>query len=273
VQEQQPVKTDTPPAAAAEAAASSSQDDESKRAAAAECDRQAWPYITQQCLAERSAGQRRVRVITTDNIAAPVVDAIETSREPPGARGEGRQEMKAKEPPAAPTASAPVVAAPADPARGVEAKAAPAVEASAAPAPSPQHASPSEGGVATAASVVPAAAPVVEPKPQHASVKEERGKKARDKRKRETKSRRTPPPARDDDEVGDTGSRATRVVERDDSSYGRGRIVERWTEREYDVPSYTGSQRRRVIVIRRNGDRADAYMPSAGISSRPLFGY
>jgi hypothetical protein len=272
VQEQQPVKTDMPPAATAEAAASSSGDDESKRAAAAECDRQAWPYITQQCLAERSAGQRRVRVITTDNIAAPVVDAIETSRELPGARGERRQDMKAKEPPAAPTASAPVVAAPADPARGVEAKAAPAVEASAAPA--PQHTSPGEGGVATAASVVPAAAPVVESKPQHASVKEERGKKARDRRKREAKSRRTSPPERDDDEAGDTGSRTTRAVERDDSgSDRRGRIVERWTEREYDVPSYNGSQRRRVIVIRRDGDRADAYMPSADGYSRSLFRY
>jgi hypothetical protein len=63
-------------------------------------------------------------------------------------------------------------------------------------------------------------------------------------------------------------------VERDDSgSDRRGRIVERWTEREYDVPSYNGSQRRRVIVIRRNGDRADAYMPSADAYSRSLFRY
>jgi hypothetical protein len=218
-------------------------------------------------------------VITTDNIAAPVVDAIETSRVSPGAQDGGHQGVKAKEPPVAPTASAPV-AAPANPVRDVAAKTTPAVEASAPPAPASQSAPAKEGAVAAAAppaaSVVPAAAPVAEPKPQHASAKEERGKKARDKRKREAKSRRAAPPARDDDddEAEDTGYRTTRAVERDDSgSHRRGRIVERWTEREYDVPSYNGSQRRRVIVIRRNGDRADAYMPSAGAYSRSVFGY
>jgi hypothetical protein len=33
----------------------------------------------------------------------------------------------------------------------------------------------------------------------------------------------------------------------------RRRIVERWTERDYDVPAYTGDGGRRVTVIRRGG--------------------
>jgi hypothetical protein len=264
--EQQPMQTPDVATATAEAATPASADDESKQAAA-ECDRQAWPYITQQCLAERSNSQRRVRVITTDNIAAPVVNAIETSREPSGAKGEGQ----AKQPLATPPASAPVAAVPAAPAQA-EAKATPVVDTGAPPAPA-QTVPLGERAVVPVAPVVPAAVPASQSKPQHASGKEERGKKARDKRKREAKSRRAPLTG-DDDETEDSGSRPTRGLEREDSSsHRRGRIVERWTEREYDVPSYNGSQRRRVIVIRRNGDRADAYMPSAGVQPRSLFGY
>jgi hypothetical protein len=46
--------------------------------------------------------------------------------------------------------------------------------------------------------------------------------------------------------------RAAQAVRDDDrdvaTSRPRGRVVERWTEREYDVPSERGMQRRRVIV-------------------------
>ena len=34
----------------------------------------------------------------------------------------------------------------------------------------------------------------------------------------------------------------------DETARRRGRVVERWTEREYNVPSERGMQRRRVIV-------------------------
>jgi hypothetical protein len=43
-----------------------------------DCDQQAWPYITPNCVTEREeAAQRKVRVITTDQIAPPIVGAIE----------------------------------------------------------------------------------------------------------------------------------------------------------------------------------------------------
>ena len=47
-----------------------------------DCDQQTWPYITPQCLTEREEmAQRKVRVITTDKIAPPVVSAIEQGGE------------------------------------------------------------------------------------------------------------------------------------------------------------------------------------------------
>jgi hypothetical protein len=54
----------------------------------------------------------------------------------------------------------------------------------------------------------------------------------------------------------------------------RGRIVERWTEREYTVPSEANPyQRRRVIVIRRMPERGNPYMPSVSQYSRSISQY
>jgi hypothetical protein len=68
---------------------------------------------------------------------------------------------------------------------------------------------------------------------------------------REAKARRAPAELEGEDEVVETT--------------GRARIVERWTEREYNVQAGDGSrQQRRVIVIRRGetpsfGQGDDAY--------------
>jgi hypothetical protein len=238
-------------------------------ASVSECDQQAWPYITQQCLAERDAGQRKVRVITTDKIAPPVVSAIETDRakELPRAEPVQKNEPAKHEPLRNSAALAPAEAQPAAPAPEPAAVAvfdpAPTVEAPATPV-APTIETPQ---------VTPVAAPVPVPeprpemaatneKPPKAAAKEARAKNARgtrDKRTREAKSRRAPVPDSDDD----------------DEAYdmSRSRVVERWTEREYVVPSEQGSQRRRVIVIRRNADRGDFFGSSARNYSRSVFQY
>jgi hypothetical protein len=294
------MQVQTPPAATAETttmAAPAGQatppptdnegDESTEASASAYCERQTWPYITQDCLTETTGGQRKVRVITTDNIAAPVVSAIEASRvnEPSGAGAKPAQNAKAEKQPVAvrsapaaiaatPAASKPAAQTPAAPAPKVAtapAAPAPAAEAKAIPARAPQQ--PSADQAAAPANAAPAAAPAAEPEPQRTSTKEARSKNARDKRKREAKSRRAPPPSDgDDDEVSD--SIPARAAERRGARSNRARIVERWTEREYDVPSYNGSgERRRVIVIRRSDDRTSVYMPSPGGYARSIFQY
>ena len=76
--------------------AGSSSAERGRNAAAADCDQQAWPYITQHCLTEREASQRKVRVIThRQGRAAPVVSAIETQRVKEAPRVERGREGRA----------------------------------------------------------------------------------------------------------------------------------------------------------------------------------
>jgi hypothetical protein len=250
------IKAETPPVAAstdktAPLPADSAGNENKEASASAYCEQQTWPYITQDCLTETTGGQRKVRVITTDKIAAPVVSAIEAPRanELSGASAKPEQNTVMQQQPVA-VRSAPATPAATAPAAAVEAKAIPARTLQEQPA-------------GQAAAAAPAnAAPAAAPEPQRASTKEARSKNARDKRKREAKSRRAPPLDDDDDE--DANSRVTAFAGRDVSPT-RNRIVERWTEREYDVPSYDGShQRRRVIVIRRSNNHTSVYMPGPG---------
>ena len=168
----------------------------------ADCDQQTWPHITQQCLTEREASQRKVRVIGSDRIAGPVVGAIEAER--------GKNSIRAAEQP-----------------RSAE--------------------------VAVADNALPLALALVAPPPQAmpsesqtraADIRERKmaAKRAAKSRHARTQQARqlTDDQARQltDDEVATDTSRPS----------SRGRIVQHWTAREYEVPSESCGQRRRVIV-------------------------
>jgi len=201
-------------------------------ASVADCDAQSWPYITQQCLSKREASQRKVRVITTDKVADPVVTAIEAERvkepvrtatEPPRAVEPGIAEQTV--PVAAPepkSSEPPVVVSAFDP-RFTAVSLEPVV--------------PTDMTADAGADPLPASAPLPAPRPQQVVHSQTRAKALnRDQRKLTAKPRRTPvQEARID--TADDGPRPA-----------QGRLVERWTEREYHVPSDAGAQRRRVIV-------------------------
>ena len=106
----------------------------------------------------------------------------------------------------------------------------PLIEQSPAPATEPQTAATSERPPHAVATEQP---PNVESK----NVRD-----ARHKRTREAKQRRAPVRDSDDDY--------------DEPIYSpRSRVVERWTEREYFVPSHETSERRRMTIIRGGGDQ------------------
>ncbi len=235
--------------------------------AVSDCDRQTWPHITQQCLTEREATQRKVRVITTDKIAPPVVSAIEQeTKDAPRVTNAPVQKHEparatvnvapATTPAVSTPAPAPVATVTPPPA---QAKAAPVIDRPApvatpivtqmvaptpvpvpvpvaaptpAPAPKPQ--------IAVTAEQPPQAVTTQQPLKAAATDKRSKSRDARDRRTREAKSRRAPARDSDDDDAADYSPRP--------------RVVERWIEREYVVPSEESSQRRRVIVIRRGGD-------------------
>ena len=212
--------------------------------ASGDCERQAWPYITPQCQAEREAGQRKVRVITTDRLAPPVLSAIE-AQNPPRVRVADKPV-----PPSAPVAAqeaqgdaaavavaAPVAASPAETARA---------EVSVDPPNQPSTNAPEPVAAAVAAEATPIPVVAQAPQQQRAAARAERRKaaqEAREQRKREAKARKTIDDDNDDN--------VRRVSQR--SEPRRGRIVERWTEREYSVRSEDGSGRRTVVVRGRRG--------------------
>jgi hypothetical protein len=225
-------------------------------AAVADCDRQTWPYITQQCLTEREAAQRKVRVITTDKIAPPVVSAIEQeTKEPPRItnapvrKHEPALETATVTPATKPAASTPAPApvATVTPPPASQAKAAPVIATPVAPpvvapAPAPMAApAPAPKPQIAATAEQPPQTLTAQPPPKvAANDKRKSARDARDKRIRDAKARRAPVRDSDDDDAADYSPRS--------------RVVERWTEREYMVPSEESSQRRRVIVIRRGSD-------------------
>ena len=230
------------PPAAAHAAASTTNEAE-QASALGGCERQAWPYMTPQCQAERDAGQRKVRVITTDRLAAPVVNAIE-AQSPPRARIEDKPVPQAAAAPA--KAEAPAVA----------------VEQ---PTPSVAKANTPEPVAASAAPETSAPVTVtLTPQQLRAEARVERRKAAQDARelrKREAKARKS---LGDDEVEEDTRRLSSRGEPR------RGRIVERWTEREYNVRSEDGLGRRTVVV--RSGRDGLSYAPETETRrSNPLF--
>jgi hypothetical protein len=252
----------------------------------ADCGEQTWPYIARPCLANDAASKRGVRVISTDRLSDPVIGTIQAPpeavanrrvaaddaqrelppmiqpiarSEPPTASAAAPSPTPAaasteqqaanqhpRTPPAAPRPTeAAVVSKPSEP---VIASATPAQSSAAAPArssaPPPQQRDPDIALDPDASSVKAAAAPASVPQrveargagmqraafePQTEAAPEKPARTSRNAKK----------------------SRSRDVADRD--SRRQPRIVERWTEREYEVRGGgMFGQSRRVIVIQRN---------------------
>jgi hypothetical protein len=261
-----------------------------EKSAAADCQEQTWPYIARPCLAGE-VPQRGVRVISTDRLADPVISAVEQPPEavvnratpapvpapkvaatPPEQKFEPAKPIETAKP--AEAAKPIEVAKPSEAAKPVEtarpseaAKPEPArpVEVATTPPTTPAPATTAPAATITPTPTVATTPPasvqpaMADPTPAAAPPKRE----AKKQRSRKSKSKRE---SADEEVVETTGSGGGREVReyrevRDGRDYRdvresrdgvRGRIVERWTEKEYTVPSSSGGQRR-VIVIERGG--------------------
>jgi hypothetical protein len=244
----------------------SSQKSAEEKPAAADCQEQTWPYIARSCLAGEESNKRGVRVISTDKLPEPVIGALETPppsvtnrvvrTETPHALPPPPAEVAAPEP--APPVNNQIAAAPLPPAPEVEAKIEPAI------------------------AITSPSAPRQEPVPRQVMVPDEQPRAAArqaavaDEQARVTQPK--PAPARKS-KPAKRQYQTDDAVALQDGNSGRARIVERWTEREYNVQSEDGEpQRRRVIVIRRGGgeergddDGFDRYRPSVSFSRPSLW--
>lgn len=200
----------------------------SARTASVDCERETWPHLSRPCIEEMQS-KHRTRVISTDKLDKSTVAAIEAT----------------------------------SPARPESKRAAPAVADAKPVSPSP---SPSPVGLAAAPSAV-FAAPDPSPTALTSTASQPAADTEAKKEKRvATKSKRKPKaPAIQESDDDDTSvasnasddrvsdERTRRRDDRSDRRIDRRRIVERWTEREYDVPASNGDGRRRVTVIQRGG--------------------
>jgi len=195
----------------------------SDRTVSADCEQQTWPYLSRFCM-EEMRSKNRTRVISTDKLDQPTINAIQAS--PP----------------------APPVSKPATP---VVAGTAPVLQSSLpvnlVAAPSPVFAAPD----ASAAALTSAAPP---PSQAAANVEAKKEKRVATKYKRKPKAERK---ALAKQESDDDDARSVTSDDSDDRAadgrIDRRRIVERRTEQDYDVPAFSGDGRRRVTVIRRSG--------------------
>ncbi len=208
----------------------------SERTASADCENETWPHLSPRC-AEEMRNKNRTRVISTDKLDKPTVTAIEAAT------------------PAVPESKAtPVVASTAPAAPVLPPLSSPPVDLAAAPS-----------AVFAAPDVSPAA-PSVAPMPTQPSTEAEpkKDKLVATKSKRKPKGEpKTIPAKQESDDDDDTASTTASVVSSDSDDrvsndrssrrVDRRRIVERWTERDYDVPASNGDGTRRVTVIRRSG--------------------
>lgn len=205
----------------------------SDRTASVDCEQETWPYLSRLCT-EEMRSKPRTRVISTDKLDKSTITAIEAT--PPA-----RPESKPAAPAVANTATATPSASP------VDLAAAPST-VFAAPSPSP--------------AALTSAAPPPSPPAANIEAKKEKRVTAKSKRKPTADPRGPAKQESDDDDtsVASNGSddRASdeRSARRDNRSarrVDRRRIVEGWTERDYDVPAFNGDGSRRVTVIRRGG--------------------
>ena len=240
--------------------------------ASADCEQQTWPHLSRVCMEEYRAKNRSARVVTTDKLDKPAITAIETQPPAPAAATASPVAANPAAPAPAPALPLPPgatkLAAPATvdvmppPAASQPPKPVPVpVVAAVTPPPSvpaPAVAAPAVAPVAaTPQPVLLATPPAQTPRP---SVKSEaKEKRLAQKAKRKSKGEPKAPAKQDEDDDGDAFASADpgeRAFE-DRGSRSRGdrrsrrEIVERWTERDYDVPDSRGG-RRQVTVIRRN---------------------
>jgi hypothetical protein len=208
--------------------------------ASADCERQTWPYLSRPCMDEMR-NRNRTRVISTDKLDKPTVTAIEAPTPPAPA-------VEVNPAPAAPVApavaSTALPAAPPATAPPTTATAADTVPATAAALTAPEPAPAAKPADAQAAKASPPSAARNEAK------KEKRvARKSTRKPKTETAKRES-----DDDDDSAFASDDRGFEARAEARSGRPAAVgERWTERDYDVPSANGAGRRRITVIRRSG--------------------
>jgi hypothetical protein len=180
---------------------------------------------------EEMQGKRRTRVISTDKLDQSTIKAIEASPPAP-----------AQSKPAAPVVADTKPVSPSPSPAGLAA------------APSAVFAAPNSSPGAVTSAAPPSSQPA-------ANIEAKKEKRLATKSKRKPKAPAIQEAGDDgttslassdsDDLVSDDRSRR-----RDDRSVrrlDRRRIVERWTERDYDVPASNGDGQRRVTVIRRNG--------------------
>lgn len=236
-----------PPAAAKPVAETTGSAPAGDSVASANCERQAWPYLSRPCM-EEMRSRNRTRVISTDKLDKPTITAIEAS--PPAPAIETKPAAPA--PVALPGSSVapavqptPVTAAtPPVPATAIQTPPA-ATAVLAAPEP-PTAAKPA---------ATPPAKPQAPPAARHETTKEKRIAKTPTRQPKAPTQFKAPKRESDDDDDSNFAS---------NDSYNRGleargegrsdrRIVERWTERDYDVPAASGHGQRRVTVIRRGG--------------------
>jgi hypothetical protein len=190
-------------------------------AASSDCDKQTWPNLSRVCMDEYRSKNRPARVVSTDKLDKQSVTAIEA--QPPTA-DETKLAVPALWDPS--VTSAATLATPA----------APVVTASA-----PAEAAPSAPAVASPA-------PAAEPPTQAAATAEP---KERHAKKSKAKKPRVRPRHDEDTSVANNDDGDDRIT--DERRERSPRIVERWTERDYDVPNENGRGRRQVTVIKRGG--------------------
>jgi hypothetical protein len=212
--------------------------------ASVDCEQQTWPYLSHECASRK---RRSVRVITTDRLAEPVVSAIEAPPPPSNV---------------SPTAPAPA---------GNVSPTVPPPAGNASPTASPLAPPPQTAAVEPSASVPPPAAAsgttdglkevstkevsTKEVSPREVSTKEVSPREVSPKEvSKQPKRKKAKSRERSIDRSIEVDEDSDQVGERD---RGGARVVERWTEREYDVPSDDRSGRRRVIVIERGSARAE----------------
>ena len=231
---------------------------------AANCRAQTWPYIARPCLANDKSlanekGERGVRVISTDKLADPVINVLET---PPDAvinRKTAPQEpSKTQAAASAPAAANNSASAEAPSLKSGASLGAIAISPAAAPTQTPEPVvaastppaePPAQPVVAPATPQQPAVQATAAVEPQVAASKraeksKRKAAKRQDERFKESESFRNATAQSDDDEDEPVAEKKNGRI--------KGRVVERWTERDYNVPSHDGDGRRRVIVTNRD---------------------
>jgi hypothetical protein len=197
------------------------------RTASVDCERETWPYLSRPCMEEMQS-KHRTRVISTDKLDKSTITAIEATPPAPAESKPGAPAVANTAPVSA--SSAPVDLAAAPSAVFAVPSPSPAALTSAAPPPSQ------------------AAANIEAKKEKHVATKSKRKPQAepRAPAKQESDDDDTTSVASSDSDDRVSGERSNRRLD-------RRRIVERWTERDYDVPASNGDGSRRVTVIRRGG--------------------